>query len=191
MSMQFNQSISPGRIEAYPQASGVLSTFDDPNDPAVAESIAGALESNHIVGFPRCPFPLPNPADLEILRTELPTRLKLKNISYHGADGRLTGLEASDPVRARTGAVLGEHLEAVCAYLRQVAPHLSAGTVLTKCSFRPIQERGRKLKPHASNELIHIDAGAYGATHGDRILRFFVNVNASEDRVWATKGDIQ
>ena len=191
MSMQSDQSVSPSRIEAHPQAPRVLSIFDDPNDPAVAESISSTLESNHIVGFPRCPFPLPNPADLQILRTELPTRLKLKNVSYHGADGRLTGLEANDPARARTAAVLGEHLEAVCAYLRQVAPHLSAGTVLTKCSFRPIQERGRKLKPHASNELVHVDAGAYGATHGDRILRFFVNVNPSEDRVWATKGDIQ
>ena len=35
---------------------------------------------------------------------------------------------------------------------------------------------------------MHVDAGAYGATHGDHILRFFVNVNPSEDRVWATKG---
>ena len=51
-----------------------------------------------------------------------------------------------------------------------------------------MQEMGRNLKPHASNELLHIDAGAYGATNGDRILRFFVNVNPSEDRVWGTKG---
>lgn len=56
------------------------------------------------------------------------------------------------------------------------------------CSFRPIEERGRNLKPHASNELVHIDAGAYGATNGDRILRFFVNLNPDRDRVWATKG---
>ena len=36
---------------------------------------------------------------------------------------------------------------------------------------------------------MHIDAGAYGATNGDRILRFFINVNPDEDRVWATKGN--
>ncbi len=56
------------------------------------------------------------------------------------------------------------------------------------CSFRPVQEQNRNLSAHASNELIHVDAGAYGATHGDRILRFFINVNPVEDRVWATKG---
>ena len=50
-----------------------------------------------------------------------------------------------------------------------LAKNLRAGT----CSFRPLEERGRNLKPHASNELVHIDAGAYGATNGDRILRFF------------------
>jgi hypothetical protein len=190
MSLQSEQADAQVRITAHPPAPEVLATFTDPLDPAAAESIATALESNHIVGFPRCPFPLPAASDLQFLCTELPTRLKLKNVSYHGEGGRLTGLEAGDPARARTAAVLGEHLAAVTAFLRQVAPHLSDGTFLTKCSFRPIQERGRKLKPHASNELVHVDAGAYGATHGDRILRFFVNVNSSEDRVWATKGDI-
>src|SRR5207302_2260607 len=55
-------------------------------------------------------------------------------------------------------------------------------------SFRPLQEKGRQLSAHASNELVHVDAGAYGATHGDRILRFFVNANPSQDRVWASKG---
>jgi hypothetical protein len=58
-------------------------------------------------------------------------------------------------------------------------------------SFRPLQEKGRKLSAHASNELVHVDAGAYGATHGDRILRFFVNASEREDRVWATKGDFR
>jgi hypothetical protein len=55
-------------------------------------------------------------------------------------------------------------------------------------SFRPLEEKGRGLSSHASNELVHVDAGAYGATHGDRILRFFVNLNPSRDRVWISKG---
>ena len=67
-------------------------------------------------------------------------------------------------------------------------PSLTRDWRLGTCSFRPIEERGRNLKPHASNELVHIDAGAYGATNGDRILRFFVSLNPARDRVWATKG---
>jgi hypothetical protein len=38
---------------------------------------------------------------------------------------------------------------------------------------------------------VHVDAGAYGATNGDRIFRFFVNVNDREDRLWASKGSLQ
>ena len=35
---------------------------------------------------------------------------------------------------------------------------------------------------------MHIDAGAYGATNGARIFRFFVNIHPTRDRVWGTKG---
>ena len=36
-----------------------------------------------------------------------------------------------------------------------------------------------------------MDAGAYGATNGDRILRFLINANPLRERVWATKGDFR
>jgi hypothetical protein len=176
---------------SHSAASAVLSTIKDPIDPGVASVIAATLESNHIVYFPRCPFPLPDVAALRYLRVELPSRLKLKNISYHPDVGRLTGLDADDRTVERTTRVLREHFAGVDAFLQRAIPHLFAGSTVGKCSFRPIQERGRGLKPHASNELVHVDAGAYGATNGDRILRFFVNVNEREDRVWASKGSIQ
>ena len=76
-------------------------------------------------------------------------------------------------------------------FLRRVTGDLTQDARIGTCSFRPIEEKGRNLKSHASNELVHVDAGAYGATNGDRILRFFVNVNPDRDRVWATKGSFQ
>ncbi|HUN73075.1 MAG TPA: Kdo hydroxylase family protein [Steroidobacteraceae bacterium] len=174
----------------------VLATIDTTGvaaeriDALLAERIATLLETNHIVYFPRCPIPLPDAATLRFLRSELPSRLRLKNVSYHPEADRLTGLEADAATRDRVTAVLREHLRGVTSFLQRVAPDLAAGWTVGTCSFRPIQERGRNLKAHASNELVHIDAGAYGATHGDRILRFFVNVNEGEDRVWASKGSI-
>jgi hypothetical protein len=65
------------------------------------------------------------------------------------------------------------------------------GWTLGTTSFRSIEEQGRKLKPRSSNELVHVDAGAYGATNGARILRFFVNIHPTRDRVWGTKGSFQ
>ena len=184
-------TVTAFRRAAPELASGALATID-PDERSAGSKASLELESNHIVRFARSPVPLPDAATLEYLRAELPTRLTLKNVSYHADSARLSGLEAADVLlRERTRAVLQEHLDGVTDFLYRLLPHWRGTLRRSKCSFRPIQERGRNLKPHASNELVHVDAGAYGATNGDRIFRFFVNVNVSEDRVWASKGSLQ
>jgi hypothetical protein len=171
--------------------SGVLAAID-PGDRHAGSKASLELESNHIIYFGHSPVSLPDAATLEYLRAELPARLTLKNVSYHAEGARLSGLEAADAeLRERTRAVLHDHLQGVTDFLQRLLPHWRGMLGRGKCSFRPIQERGRNLKPHASNELVHVDAGAYGATNGDRIFRFFVNVNDREDRVWASKGSMQ
>jgi hypothetical protein len=170
----------------------VVKTIDRiASDVPTTSGISEALEGNHIVYFPTCPIPLPDAETLEYLRAELPRRLKLKNVSYHPEVDRVTGLKADRETTDRLTGILRKHLADVSEFLRRHIGHLIAGGTIGTCSFRPIQERGRNLKPHASNELVHLDAGAYGATDGDRILRFFVNCNDHEDRVWATKGPVQ
>jgi hypothetical protein len=167
-----------------------VATFT-PGQLSAGASITEALESNHIVFFPSSPVPLPDAATLRYLRTELPARLKLKNISYHPEVDRITGFEGDASTAERLTRILKEHLTGVSAFLGEQIPHLAEDWTIGTCSVRPIEERGRNLKPHASNELVHVDAGAYGATDGDRILRFFVNFNDQEDRVWATQGPIE
>ncbi|WP_420635549.1 Kdo hydroxylase family protein [Candidatus Palauibacter sp.] len=150
--------------------------------------LAEALERGEIVFFPVCPVELPAEADLERLREELPRQLRAKNVSYHPESGRLRGVKGRGGLRDAVLGTLTAHGARVRAFLRETMPSLTRGWTAGTTSFRPIQERGRGLSSHASNELIHFDAGAYGATDGDRILRFFVNVNPDEDRVWSTKG---
>ena len=147
-----------------------------------------ALERGDIIRFTECPFPLPPAADLALLRNELPRQLNTKNVSYHPESDQLHGIREPGELYDFAYRLLKTHSHSVERFLRKIMPHLTEGWTVGTSSFRPIQERGRNLKPHASNELVHIDAGAYGATNGDRILRFFVNVNPGEDRVWATKG---
>ncbi len=169
----------------------MITTFDDAGWRADPDAVRDALEGNRIVWFPTCPLPLPNAATLDFLRRELPSRLKLKNISYHPEAGKVSGIEADEATVLRVTDALRAHLNDVSAFLRRVTGDLTDGARIGTCSFRPIEEKGRDLKPHASNELVHVDAGAYGATDGDRILRFFVNVHPDRDRVWATKGSFQ
>ena len=150
--------------------------------------IGDALERGAIIRFPQCPFPLAAADHIALLRDELPRQLNTKNVSYHPESDQVHGIRAGGPLRDAAFRLLKAHSERVAGFLQQTIPHLTRNWTVGTSSFRPIQEKGRNLKPHASNELVHIDAGAYGATDGDRILRFFVNVSATEDRVWATKG---
>ncbi|CAN5273925.1 Kdo hydroxylase family protein [soil metagenome] len=150
--------------------------------------ISDALERGSIVHFPECPIALPPSDDLEFLRERLPAQLKLKNISYHPEADRVRGLAADPDVTARVHDILTTHGQRVEELLQCIIPSLAHGWTVGTVSFRPVEERGRNLKPHASNELVHIDAGAYGATNGNRIFRFFVNINARQDRAWASKG---
>ncbi len=169
----------------------MLETFDtDRLNHLQADDISDSLERGSIVYFPESPVAPPSAEDLSFLRQELPELLRLKNISYHPETGRIPGMGKVDAeVTERVKGILVTMSDNIAAYLTKNAPRLVDNWTVGTCSFRPIQEQGRDLNPHASNELVHIDAGAYGATNGDRILRFFVNVNPAEDRVWATKGN--
>lgn len=166
----------------------LLAVSDDEVDTLVPDQLADELEQGRIVFFPRTPVLLPTDADLAFLREKAGARLLAKNVSYYPEAHRLAGIKEDPAVAARTLEILESYSTRVMALLRRLMPRFMASARLGTTSFRPIQERARNLSPHASNELVHVDAGAYGATHGDRILRFFTNVNPSEDRVWITKG---
>lgn len=152
------------------------------------DALSDELENGRIVQFPECPIELPSPADLEFMRQEMPKHLASKNISFHPEAGKIIGIKGERDVIERTQRILKEHNARVQAFLTRVMPTLTRNWQVGTASFRPLQEKGRDLPAHASNELVHVDAGAYGATHGDGIIRFFVNVNPTEDRVWVTKG---
>jgi hypothetical protein len=150
--------------------------------------VSDELERGRIVSFPECPVELPSAEDLDFLRRETPDLITAKNLSYHPEDDHVGGIRGSPEQAARVGRILKTHTLRVQELLRRIIPDLAREWTVGTSSFRPLQEKGRNLSAHASNELVHVDAGAYGATHGDRVLRFFVNVNPSEDRVWVTKG---
>jgi hypothetical protein len=152
------------------------------------QDVEDAMERAEVVFWQRCPVELPSEDDLEFMRTGLPRELQVKNISYHPESNSIPRFEAGPAVRDRIERILRTHGQRVEAFLRRVTPDYVPGWTLGTTSFRSIEEQGRKLKPRSSNELVHIDAGAYGATNGARILRFFVNIHPTRDRVWGTKG---
>ena len=121
----------------------------------------------------------------------MPRYLNRKNVSYHPEVKRVVGVGGEKPLRERVRHILEDHNLQVRTFLERAIRPLARSWTVATSSFRPLQEQGRGLSIHASNERVHVDAGAYGATHGNRILRFFMNAHPSEDRVWVTKGAFQ
>lgn len=155
---------------------------------ATPGEIENAMERSEVVYFERCPIELPSQHDLDFMRGEMSAVLKAKNVSYHPESDSIPRFEAPKEVTDRVERILRTHGQRVEQFLRRVVPDYVPAWSLGTTSFRPVEERGRDLKPRSSNELVHIDAGAYGATDGARILRFFVNVHPERERIWGTKG---
>jgi len=153
--------------------------------------LAEDLERGSVVRFTPAPILLPDAADTAFLLEQLPQRLKLKNVSYHPEADAVYGLGDDAAAAERARGILKAHSERVQRFLERAIPSLTPSWAVGTCSFRPLEEQGRALAAHASNELVHFDAGAYGATHGDRILRFFVNLHPNRPRVWTSKGDFR
>jgi len=154
-------------------------------------TLSDVLEQGRIACLPRCPVELPDEADLDILREQLPGAITRKNVSYHPEADSVRGLDAKSSLYPSTYRVLTQLRVNVAEWTQRTMPDLMRNADIGTCSFRPMEEAGRAIDAHKASELIHVDAGAYGATNGDRILRFLVNVHPARDRVWASKGDFR
>jgi hypothetical protein len=108
-----------------------------------------------------------------------------KNIAYRPAVDALTGTApGSDAERLRR--IMRSFTEQSARLLARCLARYAASWRLDYGSFRPCEEEGRSLRLHARNDLLHFDAFPTRPTNGDRILRFFVNLNPEKPRVWVT-----
>lgn len=149
------------------------------------------LEAGSLLGWTEQELRLPSPEDLSFLHGAVAKGLRLKNISYHPEGAFLSGLRAPRPVRRRAAQILREHLQEVERALGAALPEYAAAWERGKVNYRPVEERGRALPRRSSNEILHVDAFASGATHGARVLRVFTNVHPGEPRVWRSAGSFQ
>lgn len=153
----------------------------DPEQAAARERCR-ALERSDILYFPRTPLHFEED-DLQFLRTQKQSGAGYhKNIAYRPGQDRITGYAGAQEERMR--AVLGRFSRAAQNLMREC---LSPFTLeIEYASFRPLAEETRQLKTHARNDLLHVDNFPTRPTHGNRILRFFVNLHPALPRVWRT-----
>ena len=157
------------------------------SDDVAGLTYCRALEGGQILLFPRAPFELPA-GDRAFLLTQRQAGTGYhKNIAYRPQRDRVTGFvrqAAADAHRLRH--VLRDYSRRVAGFAANLLPTYARAWRLDFASFRPQEESGRSLPPHARNDLLHVDAFPTRPSGGDRILRVFTNINPTAARVWLT-----
>ena len=165
-----------------------LVTLDADNlDYSRSQEFCRLLEDGEILFFPRSPILLPD-QDIRFLLDQKQVQAGYrKNIAYKPQKNVVTGAASASP---RDSQRLLEVMRAFSRSATRLLESLLAPYApirnLDYASFRPQQEEGRQVKFKARNDLLHVDAFPTRPTSGDRILRFFLNINPAESRQWIT-----
>ena len=147
------------------------------------------LERGRVLLFPTPPLELPSDEDLHFLKQQTPEYHSSKNISYYPQAQLIRGIKAPPDIEQRTQTILREYQDRVEACLQRLIPSFTPGWTSATSSLRVFEENNRGLPIRTRSDLIHLDAGTYGAARGDLILRFLTNLDDKE-RVWRCKGTV-
>ena len=148
--------------------------------------LCSLLEQGKILYFPKSPFPLTEAEIDVLLRQRQSNRRWHKNIAYRPLQDRLTGFDPKHADFQRLYQVMRTFSRQVLDYVSGLLPTYAGVWRLDYASFRPLEEKGRRLRLHARNDLIHVDSFPKRPTYGDRILRMFMNINPHAERHWVT-----
>ncbi len=159
------------------------------NDPGAAAERAHwcceRLERGDILMLPD--FPVVSEDDRRFLtQVRQSGSAFVKNISYEPASGRVRGFSRSGTDARMLERVLRGYADRIRALAMELLAPYASGLQTDFTSFRPIEERGRKLRGRSRNDLMHVDSFPTRPARGRRILRFFTNVHPNEPRVWIT-----
>lgn len=155
--------------------------------PERARGLCAQLEAGNILFLPVSPIAI-SQEDRELLLGRKQTGSAYhKNIAYRPAEDRVTGLDASEQKDAEVlRRIMREFSKNAVEFIGEFLAPYAGKWKLDYASFRPIEEKGRPARVHARNDLLHFDSFPTRATNGSRILRFFVNLNPTQSRVWVT-----
>lgn len=155
--------------------------------PARLREYCARLEAGDILFFPETPISIPaDDLDFLIGHQQVGGAYH-KNIAYRPLEDRITGFDAQDAKSAdRLRSIMRRYSDDVIGFLRSFLGPYQARWKVDYASYRPEEEENRGLALRKRNDLLHTDAFPTRPTHGDRILRFFNNINPKRTRNWIT-----
>jgi hypothetical protein len=145
------------------------------------------LEIGGVVYFPISPFKRSDEDNRFLLAQHQQDAAYHKNIAYRPAEDRVTGakhLNATDSERLRR--IMSDFSQQAEGLVNELLSPYSGRYELDFASYRPIEEKGRKMRLRARNDLLHVDNFPTRPVRGNRILRVFENLNPDRVRVWNT-----
>ena len=150
----------------------------------VGTPLADRLEQGELVFFPECPFPLPDPEGLEFLRSQRLKHPAMQSIRFDPTGGRVVGhRRRAKGGTERLAGLLRTFSDMATGWLANQLPEYSGRWTRDQVTLRTEEEAIRSLR---HNDALHVDNFADRPSHGRRILRLYVNINATEPRVWQT-----
>jgi hypothetical protein len=161
-----------------------MNVFNELQSP---KSACEFLESGGVIYFPESPFTRPDADNRFLLNQHQKDASYYKNIAYRPEEDKVTGVKNLNPRDyERMRQIMGDFSHEVVKFVDNFLAPYANNYKLDFASYRPIEEKGRKMRLRARNDLIHVDSFPTRPTHGDRILRVFENVNPDRVRVWRT-----
>jgi hypothetical protein len=152
----------------------------------MSELDAGKLERGEVITIEQCPFPLPKPADLEFLRSEVIRAKTYHDVQYDPTTQRIWGAGTIAPGDLlRIEEILADFSQKATDWLTGVFPFYASDLLADQASLRVHEEATRSCRHSGRNDVLHIDSFPNRPTGGKRVLRVYTNFNQTEDRVWA------
>jgi hypothetical protein len=127
-----------------------------------------------------------SPTDLDFLRLQesFPSGT---DIALEVQARRLHGHKARGDEENRLHALLAHFADSATHWLHETYPQYSSAEP-DRVTLRTEEEATRPGSMGSRIDLLHIDSFPSRPTLGQRILRLCVNINPTDDRVWATAG---
>ncbi|MFA9477135.1 Kdo hydroxylase family protein [Phycisphaerales bacterium AB-hyl4] len=164
---------------------------EHPLERSATEAEYRHIESGDVLFFPTTPFEISD-EDRQFLLAQKQSERFHKNISYRPKQDRLKGVDADNSEAfAKMHDVMRRYSQQAIDFCARFLPQYAEQWRIDYASFRPIEEKGRKVKFKARNDLIHVDSFPTRPSHGNRLMRIFTNINMDRERVWVSAGTFE
>lgn len=149
----------------------------------VQQQAINALENGKILYFPHLQFSLNK--DEEIFLSPEIVDPKVKNVSYDIHRNRLGKVRCGEKEAKHLQDLMHRYALTSRQFFDSLIPYYKSSLIQARTSFRPVEVSGRKSSYRKDDTRLHVDAFPSTPVKGQRILRFFSNVNPDgKPRVW-------